>query len=176
MAANGRQIFKNATMGQNAAREVLAMVFAREVLVPSKELFLVEPWISDVVLFDNRSGEFDALCPDWGHREVRLVDIIQQLSIAGVLIYVVLRPETHNRRFTSKLGDALADSASSQQCCVTEVEYLHTKGILSDHALILGSMNLTEHGVALNDEQISVSFEQQEIADARVHFESYVRA
>lgn len=162
-------------MAQNAVRDVLAMIFTRELLAPSSDLFLVEPWISDIALLDNRSGDFDALNIEWGRREVRLIDVVTQLASGGVQVHIVLRPESHNRRFISRLSDALTDGALSKQCTVTEIDYLHTKGILSDHAVVLGSMNLTEHGVALNDEQISISFDPRAIADARIHFEEYAR-
>jgi phosphatidylserine/phosphatidylglycerophosphate/cardiolipin synthase-like enzyme len=50
---------------------------------------------------------------------------------------------------------------------------LHTKGVLTDRVLVDGSMNLTESGVALNDEAVTVSFEPDHVATARMHFELY---
>ncbi len=50
---------------------------------------------------------------------------------------------------------------------------LHTKGVLTGRVLVDGSMNLTESGVALNDEAVTVSFEPEQVATARIHFELY---
>lgn len=52
-----RKIFKSAVTSQSAVREVLVMVFATELLAPSKEVFIVAPWISNIVIFDSRLGQ-----------------------------------------------------------------------------------------------------------------------
>ena len=51
---------------------------------------------------------------------------------------------------------------------------LHSKGLLTDRFYLDGSMNLTESGVHLNDETIALSYEQSDIALARIHFEDYL--
>ena len=45
--------------------------------------------------------------------------------------------------------------------------------MLTGLVLVDGSMNLTESGVALNDEAVTVSFEPDQVAAARMHFELY---
>lgn len=169
-----RRIFRNATSSQHSLRDLLANFFVSELVAPSRELFLVEPWISNVALLDNRIGRYDALNPDWGRREIRLVDVLVQLALLGTKLRLVCRPDDMNRRFVYRLRTALEDAGATEQCRVTEVVTLHTKGLLSDHSLITGSMNLTESGVNLNDEQITVEYEPQAIAEARVHFQSYL--
>lgn len=169
-----RHIYKSATTAQHAVRDVLTTLFVREMLVPSKTLFLVEPWISNIVIIDNRDGTFDALNPEWGRREVRLTEILASLAASGVKIYIVIRPESHNRWFLEKLDEALSDAGVHEQCQVHELAELHTKGILSDRAALIGSMNLTENGVSFNDEYVHVAFDKQTISDARVHFDTYL--
>ena len=73
----------------------------------------------------------------------------------------------------SRLQAAFEDTGLGDKCDVRELQTLHTKGILSDHALLLGSMNLTESGVHLNDEQISIEFGATKLAEARVNFVNY---
>ena len=80
---SGRRIYKSATSSQHAVRELLILFFAQELLAPSQVLYVVEPWVSDVVVFDNRTGAFDALNAEWGKREVRLVDVFAQMATAG---------------------------------------------------------------------------------------------
>jgi phosphatidylserine/phosphatidylglycerophosphate/cardiolipin synthase-like enzyme len=168
-----RRIFRSATSSQHSLRDVLSSFFVSELLAPSSELFLVEPWISNVVLLDNRIGRFDALNPDWGRREIRLVDVLAQSALLGTKLRVVSRPNDYSRRFVYRLRTTLEDAGVADRCTVRELENLHTKGLLSDHALITGSMNLTESGVNLNDEHITVSYESRQIAEARVNFEAF---
>ena len=65
-----RKIYKGAVTSQHAVREVLTMVFAQELLAPSKEVFIVAPWISNIVVFDSQIGQYATLNPEWAKREV----------------------------------------------------------------------------------------------------------
>lgn len=174
---NDRHIYKSATTSQYAVKDVLTALFTQELLLRSDELFLVEPWISNIVIIDNREGAFDTLNPGWGKREVRLAEVLATLAAGGTKIHIVIRPDTHNKRFLAQLEDAFLDAgcADSERRTVHELSELHTKGILFGRGILLkGSMNLTENGVSFNDEQVSVIFDEKAIADARVHFESYL--
>lgn len=169
-----RRIFRSATSSQHAMRDLLALFFTQELLAPSPTLFLVEPWISNIVILDNRTGRFDAVNPDWGRREIRLIDVLVQLAQSGTQLRIVSRPNEHSRRFVGRLKSALEEMALLDRCAFREVETLHTKGILTEHALIVGSMNLTESGISLLDEQITIEYGARPIAEARVSFEPYV--
>jgi len=171
-----RYIYKSVTSSQHAVRDVLAALFTQELLVRSEEIVLVQPWISNVVILDNRSGSFDTLNPEWGKREVRLAEVLATLAAGGTRIHVVVRPDPHNKRFKSQLEDAMLDSGAGDRCTFYQIADLHTKGILCSHALLSGSMNLTENGVGVLDEHVSVTFDPQAIAAARVHFDSYLES
>lgn len=173
---NDRHIYKSATTAPDAVRDVLAALFTQELLVRSTELFLVEPWISNIVIIDNRDGTFDSLNPEWGKRQVRLAEILATLAAGGTMVQIVMRPDPHNKRFQTLLTDALLDSGGGDRCKFHEIGELHTKGILGSHMVLKGSMNLTENGVSFNDEYVSVTFDPQAIAEARVHFHSYLRS
>jgi hypothetical protein len=173
---NERHIYKSATTSQHAVRDVLTALFTQELLVRSEEVFLVQPWISNIVIINNRDGSFDTLNPEWGKREVRLAEVLATLAASGTRIHVVVRPEPHNKRFKGQLEDALLDSGGGDRCKTYVVEHLHTKGILCSHAALKGSMNLTENGVSLLDEYVSVTFDQHAIAEARIHFDSYLKS
>lgn len=174
---NDRHIYKSATTAQHAVRDVLTALFARELIMPSDELFLVEPWISNIVIIDNREGTFDTLNPGWGKREVRLAEVLANLAAGGTRIHVVVRPDPHNQRFLGLLEEAMLDAgcADDARRTVRQLAELHTKGLLFGRQVLLkGSMNLTENGVSFNDEQVSVIFDGKAIADAHVHFDSYL--
>ena len=160
---------------QNVIRELLQMVFLSELLNPSEEIWFVSPWISDIVLLDNRTGGFDSVNPDWRGREIRLADVAIHLLIGGSRVIVVTRGDDHNRRFLERLEGLAHESTVEGLLEVIVRDILHTKGILSDSSLILGSMNLTYNGMELNDEFLEYDTAKESIASARLAFESYRR-
>ncbi len=78
-----RKIYKGAVTSQHAVREVLTMVFAQELLAPSKEVFIVAPWISNIVVFDSQIGQYATLNPEWAKREIRLVEVLVAIAANG---------------------------------------------------------------------------------------------
>ncbi len=171
-----RKIFKNAVTSQHAVREVLSMVFAQELLAPSREVFIVAPWISNVVIFDSRLGQYATLNPEWAKREIRLVEALVAIATNGTALHIHTRPDDHNKTFKRRITEAMTDAGVHDQLSWSDKNpQLHTKGVLTDRVLIDGSMNLTESGVALNDEAVTVSFEPDQVATARMHFELYGR-
>jgi len=169
-----RKIFKSAVTSQNAVREVLSMVFAQELLAPSGEVFIVAPWISNIVIFDSRLGQYSTLNPEWAKREIRLVEVLVAIAANGTALHIHTRPDDHNKTFKRRITEAMTDAGLHDQLCWSDKNaQLHTKGVLTDRVLVDGSMNLTESGVALNDEAVTVSFEPEQVATARIHFELY---
>jgi phosphatidylserine/phosphatidylglycerophosphate/cardiolipin synthase-like enzyme len=169
-----RRIFKSSTALQGAIQEVLVFAFCQELLAPSSKLFLVAPWISNIVVFDNRLGQFSALNPDWAKRDVRLTDVLLVAAANGTRIHVLTRPDVHNQQMERRLKGAMSDAGLGQLLEWKVIPLLHSKGLLGDRFYLDGSMNLTESGVHLNDETIAVSYDESVIAQARVHFEDYL--
>jgi phosphatidylserine/phosphatidylglycerophosphate/cardiolipin synthase-like enzyme len=169
-----RKIYKGAVTSQHAVREVLTMVFAQELLAPSKEVFIVAPWISNVVVFDSQIGQYATLNPEWAKREIRLVEVLVAIAANGTTLHIHTRPDDHNKAFKRRIQEALGDAGLPDQLRWTDRNaLLHTKGVWTDRVLIDGSMNLTESGVALNEEAVTVSFDPVQVAAARVHFALY---
>lgn len=173
---NTRKIFKSAVTSQHAVRDILSMVFAQELLMPSPDIFIVAPWISNVVIFDSTLGQFSTLNPEWAKRQVRLAEVLVSLASAGTTIHIHTRPDDHNKIFQRRLSEAIEDVGLTQFVRWSgDNPVLHTKGVLTSRVLVDGSMNLTESGVALNEEAVTISFEPDQIAAARLHFEDYER-
>lgn len=170
-----RRIFKSAVTSQNVIRELLQMIFLAELLEPSGEIWFVSPWISDVILLDNRSGGFDSINPDWRGREIRLSDITVHLLSRGSHIIVVTRGDEHNRNYLDKLRELAHESAVDSSLDLIVRDTLHTKGILSETGVLLGSMNITYNGMELNDEFVEYDTDRESIAKARLAFESYCK-
>lgn len=176
MTALYRRIFKNQQTGTATIRELLQSMFVGEMLGTSYRIWIVSPWVSNIVLIDNRSGNFDSLTPEWGRREVRLADVLIGLMARGTEVVLVTRDLETNTPFLNHLQEAAAMHAIDEQLIVQLDPLLHTKGILLSHSLLIGSMNLTYNGLVMNDEWIQFSIDPDDIATTRLEFAKYVEA
>lgn len=165
-----RSIFKSATSAPEAVRDALAAVFAEELLVPSNTIYLLAPWVSNIAIFDNSVGNFSGLNPEWNRGEIRLIDVLVAIASNDTQLVIRVRTDDHNKPFKRRLFSALADSGLQDRCDWKENSTLHTKSLLTDHVLIAGSMNFTERGIALNEEVVTLDFDPQHIAQAKMEF------
>jgi phosphatidylserine/phosphatidylglycerophosphate/cardiolipin synthase-like enzyme len=172
-----RRIFKSAVTSQNLIRELLQLMLLGELMAPGgARVWLVSPWISDVVILDNRAAGFNAVNPEWGAREIRLVEIAVQLMARGCPLGLATSLDKHNELFLDALTDAAAEAGVADKLSVVRRENLHTKGILLRRGLLTGSMNITYRGLELNDEAVTYDTTPQSLAQARISFESYLEA
>ena len=171
---NLRRIFKNSSTGPAVIQELLQLMFLSELLAPSEQIWIVSPWISDVPILDNRSGSFDVMNPEWHRRKIRLIDLTLQVLASGSRLVVVYGPDEHNKTFIEQLSERVSEAASEDKLCLVERKTLHTKGILTEAGLLLGSMNLTYSGFEFNDEVIEYDTSPRRIAEARQSFDSYL--
>ena len=168
-----RRIFKTQTTGATTIQELLQSMFVAEVLQPSEEIWVVSPWISNVVLIDNRTGNFDALNPEWGRREVRLAEVLATLMARGTHVHIVTRSDASNDSFRTRIAEVARENGLDEQLSVLIHNQLHTKGILLGGCLLMGSMNLTYNGMVINDEWVEFSIDPQELARTRLEFRHY---
>jgi phosphatidylserine/phosphatidylglycerophosphate/cardiolipin synthase-like enzyme len=168
-----RRIFKTQTTGATTIQELLQSMFVAEVLRPSEEIWVVSPWISNVVLIDNRTGNFDALNPEWGRREIRLAEVLATLMARGTVVHVVTRSDASNDAFRTRMGELAHEHGLEELLSVLIHNQLHTKGILLGGCLLMGSMNLTYNGMVINDEWVEFSIDPQELARTRLEFRHY---
>ncbi|MBI05814.1 MAG: hypothetical protein CMM54_02410 [Rhodospirillaceae bacterium] len=171
-----RRIFKSSSTGPAVIKELLQLMFLSELLAPSERIWIVSPWISDVPILDNRSGSFDVMNPEWHRREIRLSDLALQVMTSGTKLILVTRPDEHNLTFLEQLCGRAEEASLRQELTFVQRGSLHTKGILTNTGLLLGSMNLTFHGFELNDEVIEYDTEPQRISEARQSFHDYEEA
>lgn len=175
MSFSTRRIFRTAITSQNLIRELIQQMVLSEMLATSgQRVWLVSPWISNVVLLDNRAAGFSALNPDWGEREIRLVEILVYLMSRGALLGVATSFDNHNDPLITLLEDRAEEAGLTDKLTIVRLKKLHTKGILVTRGLLTGSMNLTFRGLEINDEHVIYDTTPQSIAQARLAFESYL--
>lgn len=169
-----RRIFKSSMTGTAVIREMMQLMFLAELLQPSEDIWIVSPWVSDVVVLDNRAGSFDVVNPEWHRREIRLSDLSVQLLTGGSHLTVVTRPDEHNFTFLDMLSEKTHETSLEKQLTIIKRDTLHTKGVLTGVGLLLGSMNLTYSGFELNDEVIEYDTDPGRISTARRSFSEYL--
>jgi phosphatidylserine/phosphatidylglycerophosphate/cardiolipin synthase-like enzyme len=143
---------------------ILESVLVSELIVPSPELWLVSPWISDVTVLDNSRGGYDGLVPDASARPYALAEMLALLTRGGAQLSVVTRYDRHNDPFLRRLERL----AAAGQLLVVRHDDLHEKTFCGQDWILTGSMNFTIRGMELNDEVVSYRVDPQAAAQARV--------
>ncbi|HMQ92228.1 MAG TPA: phospholipase D-like domain-containing protein DpdK [Amaricoccus sp.] len=166
MTFETRRIFKSAVTSQNLIRELLQLMLLGGLLAPGGErAWLVSPWISNIVLFDNRAGGFGAVNPEWGSREIRLIEVAKDLMARGTPLGIATSFDKHNDPLIAALRDAVDEEGLAEQLTIVRRQHLHTKGVLLQRGLLTGSMNLTHNGLELNDEMVVYDTSPKTLAD-----------
>ncbi len=147
---------------------LLQAIFVAELLTPSKCIWLVSPWISDIQVIDNTSNSFMCLEPSWSRSRILLSQILTTLTQRGTIVHVATRPDKHNRSFI----EALLIKTDGVNCQVHSTEELHSKGILGDGYYLAGSMNFTYNGITVNEEALTYDTSPQVIAEQQLIFGS----
>ena len=161
-----RQFLQSAVNARNAVRELLQMVFAAELLSPSRSLWLVSPWIRDIPVLDNTTGSFLSLCPDFPLSEIRLSLVLRQLLARGTQVVIATRPDPENTQVYDNLRGIGADGSLVFQ----ERAELHAKGIVGDAFSLIGSMNLTYNGIDRLTEMLIFETDRPKVEQLRLAF------
>lgn len=143
--------------------DLLQSIFAGELLAPSRELWLVSPWVSDIPIVSNEAGQFRSVVPEWDLAPIRISQILQYLVKRSVQIHIATRDDKHNRPFLQCLQTI--DGINRHIA-----PHLHEKGLLGDDYFLSGSFNLTFYGMTLNDEIAHLYTDKAIIAANRLAF------
>ncbi len=164
-----RVIRKSQNASATEAADLLAGLFSAELCLPSRCLWLVSPWVSDVELLDNSAGAFEALTR-FGKRPIRLAELLVALASAGTHIVVGTTADDHNTRFLERLR-LLADDMRISHLVTTSIDAsnnLHTKALTGDDFALAGSMNITFNGIQVREELIDLRTDDAYVAQARM--------
>jgi len=159
---SARQIHSSARSTE--LRDLLQSLFVGEVLIPSRCVWLVSPWISDIPIIDNETNLFAQLAPEWPRSRVVLTQVIARMLTAGTTVHVATRDDEINRSFLLALR-SLGDEGRLR---VHTSDDLHEKGLLGDDFYLSGSMNFTVAGIQINEEVVHLITDPAEVAHNRV--------
>lgn len=164
-----RVIRKSKKASATEAADLLAGLFSAELCLPSRCLWLVSPWVSDVELLDNSAGTFDALTR-FGRRRIRLAELLVALASAGTHVVVGTTADGHNTQFLERLR-LLANDMRVGHMVTTSIDVsnsLHTKALTGDDFALAGSMNITFNGIQVREELIDLRTDDAYVAQARM--------
>ncbi|MFA0415279.1 phospholipase D-like domain-containing protein DpdK [Vibrio renipiscarius] len=167
-----RQIMTKSLVGKQHIKEVLSGMLMGEILHP-REMWLVSAWVSDFELLDNRSGAWDLLNPGWGHRMVTFFEMLETAVSNGCHLNVVVKKHESNLKPVTQLNKRLGRFTTYR---LEETQKLHTKGLLTKHAFLGGSMNFTYSGTNRNEEMMIFDRDPDVLANTGLEFStSYLR-
>lgn len=149
-----------------AILDTLQGLLLAELLRPSKELWLLSAWVSDIEVVDNSARSFGALRPDWAAGPLRLSEILRAILKRGVRIAVVLRDEDHNQALLSVFKDMQIEADGRLGLAVSPLA--HEKTIVGDDYILGGSMNFTHSGLTVNEEHVLLRVDRAAAAARRV--------
>ena len=152
MMTADRHILTAKPRGRREVKEVLQGIFVSELVRPSAVLWIVSPWISDIMVIDDKAGRFRFL-HDSGQSHVRLSHVIQRLARNGTKIRIVTRPDPSNEGFLTAMRSISTHYKDSDIEVIT-LEGIHAKGLAGDGYALTGSMNLTWSGTQKWDELV----------------------
>lgn len=169
-----RRIATTTQQASRQIRDVLQSVLVCELLAPPDRLWLVSAWIVDAPVIDNRSGEVAGLVPEWPDREILLSEALAVFLASGTKVVVATNDHPTNRGFPSALRAAAGrlDAVGSLRIATVsepvmqEERGLHRKRLVTERAVLWGSMNFTRSGYERNAEDVSLDTDPAVVAAA----------
>lgn len=164
-----RVIRKSSAYSSGEAASLLGNLFAAELVRPSKYLWLVSPWISNVPILDNEMASYDPL-NRWGPRRTRLAEVLATLASLGTGVIIATTADAHNNDFIAQLQARAAELGTSGQVRTVRdpSNLLHEKAITADDYAVVGSMNITWSGIFVRQEYLDLRTEEDFVAQAKL--------
>ena len=165
-----RIILRTSNSAREEIKELLSGLLAAELVAPSRQIWLVSPWLGDVDLLDNRSAAFRGVGPGWGRREVRLLDVLGELVTRGSKLVVATRPGEGVDRAQEALRRAVGTGPAAARLRFEIRPQLHAKGLLGDDYCVSGSMNFTKNGIENLEEMVTYTTDPAQVGALRLEF------
>lgn len=147
-----------------AISDVLAAVLLSELCAPSQEFWLATAWVTDVLVIDNTTRQFDSLMGNEPRATMTLSEVLGSMSRRGAQLHLAVRDIAHNQAFVDRLkrvsdADALHVYSSGD---------LHEKVMVGWSWVLKGSMNFTWNGTHFNEESMDLQVDLAEAARQRL--------
>jgi hypothetical protein len=132
-------------------QDLLQGILVTELLAPGGRLWLLSPQLQDAQILDNRGGAFSAINPSWGHRWVRLSEVLIELLQHGLqqLRITVLDSDGNSQQFQHRLVHLARQLGKQEKVHFEQTPTLPSAGLLCDTGYLSGHIILLEQGPAL---------------------------
>lgn len=144
--------------------QVLSTVLVSELVQPSKEIWLVSAWVSDVPVVRNDMGAYDDILTDPVGGALKLSDVLARLNQLGARINVAVRDDRHNEQFL----EVLRRRCLPDRLRIHKSPDLHEKIFTGDDWVLKGSMNFTWNGLNVHEESMEFVADATEAAKHRL--------
>lgn len=163
-----RLIRKSRSRASREVTDLASSLLATELMAPSEILWVISPWISDVPVIDNSTGDFEFF-NDRGWRKIRLAECLATLASSGTSIVVGISDDPVNHHFIRNLKRECDSCGGSEGLTVYEsnVADEHEKLIVGDGFALSGSMNFTFRGLFVRGETVQFQTELELVARMR---------
>jgi hypothetical protein len=165
-----RVIRKSSRYCDLQAADLLQSLFVVEFICPSRVLWLVSAWVSDVPVLDNSAGGFVGIDPAWDVRQMRLSEVLVALAARGTQIVVAANTDDHNRAFVERLHSTSLQFGVGDLVQVGLHPHLHAKGLLGDDYHLHGSMNFTHNGLRILTEELVLDLDPDHVQRTRLDY------
>lgn len=141
--------------GGKKVRDLIVSFFSTFLMnpTPTQPFYLISPWLSDFVLFDNRFGEYRHIFRS-GLQVAESPKIMFSEALAEIAAYSMVRiatwPDIKSKTFVSKLK-----TVNNLEARFETAERDHQKGLLCELFYLEGSMNFTFSGLYINREKVT---------------------
>jgi len=144
--------------GNVTLKDSLASIFSLEAALPSKEIYLISPFLSNSPIIQNSLEEYTDLFPFAKEKVIYLSDILNMLAWKGANVRIICDPERiETRRFIKNLNKDIE---------IKKLNNNHEKGLITSHIYLHGSMNFTYRGININGENVRMTSNRTEVNQA----------
>ncbi|GBF31833.1 aspartokinases [Desulfocucumis palustris] len=146
--------------GSQALKDCLASLLALEAIRPSREIYIISPWISNAEIITDHHSKFANLFPFITSKKITLADILLTFAWRGSTVRLICNPsQKSTSEFLGLLGGKVEHKVLSDN---------HEKGMVTDNFYLHGSMNFTYSGIYINGECVRITTEQPDISSALI--------
>jgi hypothetical protein len=148
--------------GSYVLRDYLVSLFVTEAMDPSKELYLISPFLSNSPLIENRHNQYTDVFPMIKSKTIYLSDILSTLAWKGMSVRVICDQE---REETKPFIETLYNQIEFKK-----LDQNHDKGLVTNNVFVHGSMNFTYSGIYVNKESIRTTTNPSDVNEALIAF------
>ena len=147
-------------------RDLMESLYAVQFIDTKDDLWIVSPWISDIPIIDNSSGNYSGIDSTWPKRKITFSEVLAKLLKKNqkMKITVVTQPVSSNKYFCDRLNDLTEIDGTNDRVKIQKREVLHIKGVTQGSFSFDGSMNYTKNGVEVLEEKVNFDTDRAIVA------------